>query len=89
MLEASGFHFHIHLCICRAVTVSTAYRGTSTFEFEPIKGRYVNIVLPGNSEMLTLCEVEVFAGKGLRERERNNNISYLCTYSYVNNFVCY
>ncbi|XP_067250481.1 uncharacterized protein [Chanodichthys erythropterus] len=44
-----------------AVTVSTAYRGTSTFEFEPIKGRYVNIVLPGNSVTLTLCEVEVFA----------------------------
>ncbi|XP_050992944.1 uncharacterized protein LOC127181948 [Labeo rohita] len=35
---------------------------TETFEFKPIKGRYVNIFLPGDGKILTLCEVEVFAG---------------------------
>uniref|UniRef100_A0A8C1SVK7 Si:ch73-359m17.2 n=1 Tax=Cyprinus carpio TaxID=7962 RepID=A0A8C1SVK7_CYPCA len=42
-------------------TVLTAFDGTKTFEFEPVNGRYVNIFLPGNDEVLTLCEVEVFA----------------------------
>uniref|UniRef100_A0A671QTR1 Fucolectin tachylectin-4 pentraxin-1 domain-containing protein n=1 Tax=Sinocyclocheilus anshuiensis TaxID=1608454 RepID=A0A671QTR1_9TELE len=45
-----------------AVTVLTVFDGTKTFEFEPISGRFVNIFLPGNDEILTLCEVEVFAG---------------------------
>ncbi|XP_048059788.1 uncharacterized protein LOC125276404 [Megalobrama amblycephala] len=35
---------------------------TQTFEFNPIKGRFVNIFIPGRNEYLTLCEVEVFAG---------------------------
>uniref|UniRef100_A0A8C1PLC9 Fucolectin tachylectin-4 pentraxin-1 domain-containing protein n=1 Tax=Cyprinus carpio TaxID=7962 RepID=A0A8C1PLC9_CYPCA len=43
-------------------TVLTVPDGTVTFEFEPVNGRYVNIFLPGNDEILTLCEVEVFAG---------------------------
>uniref|UniRef100_A0A8C1PK85 Fucolectin tachylectin-4 pentraxin-1 domain-containing protein n=1 Tax=Cyprinus carpio TaxID=7962 RepID=A0A8C1PK85_CYPCA len=42
-------------------TVLTVPDGTVTFEFEPVNGRYVNIFLPGNDEILTLCEVEVFA----------------------------
>uniref|UniRef100_A0A673K2T8 Fucolectin-6-like n=1 Tax=Sinocyclocheilus rhinocerous TaxID=307959 RepID=A0A673K2T8_9TELE len=36
--------------------------GTKTFDFKPVKGRYVNIFLPGTNKYLTLCEVEVFAG---------------------------
>ncbi|XP_043101435.1 uncharacterized protein LOC122349455 [Puntigrus tetrazona] len=44
-----------------AATVLTVFDGTKTFEFEPVNGRYVNLVLPGNDEILTLCEVEVFA----------------------------
>ncbi|XP_048057779.1 fucolectin-5-like isoform X2 [Megalobrama amblycephala] len=45
-----------------AVTVESIPLGeTQTFEFEPIKGRYVNIFIPGRNEYLTLCEVEVFA----------------------------
>ncbi|KAL1272058.1 hypothetical protein QQF64_031074 [Cirrhinus molitorella] len=44
-------------------TVLTVPDGTKTFEFEPVNGRYVNIFLPGNDEVLTLCEVEVFAEK--------------------------
>ncbi|XP_026087270.1 fucolectin-4-like isoform X2 [Carassius auratus] len=35
--------------------------GTQTFDFTPVKGRYVNIFLPGLNKYLTLCEVEVFA----------------------------
>ncbi|KAK7130393.1 hypothetical protein R3I93_019889 [Phoxinus phoxinus] len=35
--------------------------GTETYKFKPIKGRYVNIVLPGIFKILILCEVEVFA----------------------------
>ncbi|XP_042584245.1 fucolectin-5-like [Cyprinus carpio] len=42
-------------------TVLTVPDSTVTFEFEPVNGRYVNIFLPGNDEILTLCEVEVFA----------------------------
>ncbi|XP_042615342.1 fucolectin-7-like isoform X1 [Cyprinus carpio] len=46
-----------------AATVLTVPDGTVTFVFEPVNGRYVNIFLPGNDEILTLCEVEVFAEK--------------------------
>ncbi|KTG39281.1 hypothetical protein cypCar_00040430, partial [Cyprinus carpio] len=42
-------------------TVDSVFAGTKMFEFKPVKGRYVNIVLPGNDKVLTLCEVEVFA----------------------------
>ncbi|XDV35102.1 hypothetical protein PO909_005129 [Leuciscus waleckii] len=44
-----------------AATILTAPNGTETFSFESVNGRYVNIFLPGNDEILTLCEVEVFA----------------------------
>ncbi|XP_048059454.1 uncharacterized protein LOC125276079, partial [Megalobrama amblycephala] len=47
----------------RAATIVTAPDGTQTFSFEPVIGRYVNIFLPGNDEVLTLCEVEVSAEK--------------------------
>ncbi|ROL52947.1 Fucolectin-1 [Anabarilius grahami] len=45
-----------------ATTLLTVLDGTETFSFESVNGRYVNIYLPGNDEILTLCEVEVFAG---------------------------
>ncbi|XP_016366748.1 fucolectin-4-like [Sinocyclocheilus rhinocerous] len=44
-----------------AATVLTVPDGTVVLEFEPVNGRYVNIFLPGNDEIITLCEVEVFA----------------------------
>ncbi|XP_067217491.1 uncharacterized protein [Chanodichthys erythropterus] len=44
-------------------TLLTVLDGTQTFSFEPVNGRYVNIYLPGNDEVLTLCEVEVSAVK--------------------------
>ncbi|XP_048057043.1 uncharacterized protein LOC125274682 [Megalobrama amblycephala] len=46
-----------------ATVVSIPLGQTKTFEFNPIKGRYVNIFIPGRNEYLTLCEVEVFAEK--------------------------
>ncbi|XP_018949476.1 fucolectin-like isoform X1 [Cyprinus carpio] len=35
--------------------------GTETYTFKHIKGRYVNIVLPGIFKILILCEVEVYS----------------------------
>ena len=32
---------------------------TKTFVCNGMEGRYVNIVIPGNNKILTLCEVEV------------------------------
>uniref|UniRef100_A0A673GWR1 Fucolectin tachylectin-4 pentraxin-1 domain-containing protein n=1 Tax=Sinocyclocheilus rhinocerous TaxID=307959 RepID=A0A673GWR1_9TELE len=46
-----------------AATVLTVPDGTVVLEFEPVNGRYVNIFLPGNDEIITLCEVEVFADR--------------------------
>ncbi|KAK7138555.1 hypothetical protein R3I93_015859 [Phoxinus phoxinus] len=46
-----------------ATVVSIPLGETKTFQFKPIKGRYVNIFIPGRNEYLTLCEVEVFADK--------------------------
>ncbi|KAK7138550.1 hypothetical protein R3I93_015859 [Phoxinus phoxinus] len=46
-----------------ATVVSISAGVTKTFKFNPIKGRYVNIIIPGRNEYLTLCEVEVFAEK--------------------------
>ncbi len=58
------------MCFKRAATVKKILLGgTETFEFKPVKGRYVNIFLPGHGKYLTLCEVEVFAGERYKERE--------------------
>ncbi|XP_048057784.1 pentraxin fusion protein-like [Megalobrama amblycephala] len=54
-----------------AATILTVLDGTETFSFESVNGRYVNIFLPGNDEVLTLCEVEVFA--------ENDIPSYICS----------
>ncbi|XP_048057801.1 uncharacterized protein LOC125275146 [Megalobrama amblycephala] len=53
-----------------AATIVTAPDVTQTFSFEPVNGRYVNIYLPGNDKVLTLCEVEVFA--------ENDTPLYIC-----------
>ncbi|XP_005170187.1 uncharacterized protein isoform X1 [Danio rerio] len=44
-----------------AATLLDAIKGSQTFEFQPIQGRYLNVFLPGNDETLSLCEVEVFS----------------------------
>ncbi|XP_077096490.1 uncharacterized protein LOC143747552 [Siphateles boraxobius] len=41
--------------------VSMSLGETKTFKFMSIKGRYVNIIIPGRNEYLVLCEVEVFS----------------------------
>ncbi|XP_051548511.1 fucolectin-like [Myxocyprinus asiaticus] len=43
------------------VILSIPLGGTKTFVFQPISGRYVNIYLPGDGKILTLCEVELYA----------------------------
>ncbi|KAL2091100.1 hypothetical protein ACEWY4_013363 [Coilia grayii] len=46
-----------------AAEIVSIRRGESkSFSFNPVEGRYVNIFLPGIEKILTLCEVEVFAG---------------------------
>uniref|UniRef100_A0A3Q1KGD4 Fucolectin tachylectin-4 pentraxin-1 domain-containing protein n=1 Tax=Anabas testudineus TaxID=64144 RepID=A0A3Q1KGD4_ANATE len=46
----------------RCAVVSSIPAGTSqTFLCHGMEGRYVNIVIPGRAEYLTLCEVEVTA----------------------------
>ncbi|XP_032364803.1 uncharacterized protein LOC116679225 isoform X2 [Etheostoma spectabile] len=42
-----------------AVISSMAAGSTQTFECHGMKGRFVNIVIPGREDFLTLCEVEV------------------------------
>ncbi|XP_028281532.1 fucolectin-like [Parambassis ranga] len=42
-----------------AVITSIPAGMTKTFECKGMEGRYVNIVIPGRKEYLTLCEVEV------------------------------
>uniref|UniRef100_A0A8C1PTR9 Fucolectin tachylectin-4 pentraxin-1 domain-containing protein n=1 Tax=Cyprinus carpio TaxID=7962 RepID=A0A8C1PTR9_CYPCA len=56
--------------------VAITNRGDLTFEFEPVNGRYVNIFLPGNDEILTLCEVEVFADSYLPQIKKNEDTKY-------------
>ncbi len=57
------------MCINRVTTVGLIPSGgTKTFDFKPVKGRYVNIFLPGQEKYLTLCEVQVFTGKGNTQR---------------------
>jgi len=64
MLLAVFIRPSLFLCLHRAVTVvSIPFGETKTFQFTPIKGRYVNIYIPGRNEHLTLCEVEVFSGE--------------------------
>lgn len=34
---------------------------TQKFKFSPLDGQYVNVLLPGENHILTVCEVEVYA----------------------------
>ncbi len=80
------------MCIFRVTIVGLIPSGgAKTFEFKPVKGRYVNIFLPGHGKYLTLCEVQVFAGK--RKTPRSNLFMYFvlctkmsCSYSFLHNY---
>ncbi|XP_067456300.1 uncharacterized protein [Thunnus thynnus] len=57
----------------RCTVISSIPAGTSkTFVCNGMEGRYVNIVIPGRKEYLTLCEVEVVG------EESDNSIEYGC-----------
>ncbi|KAL7835762.1 hypothetical protein SRHO_G00281090 [Serrasalmus rhombeus] len=45
--------------ICGVVNISTG-DPTKSYECNEMEGQYVNIVIPGRNEYLTLCEVEVY-----------------------------
>lgn len=48
----------------RCAVISTIAPGfTETFQCKGMDGRYINIVIPGRNEYLTLCEVEVYASR--------------------------
>uniref|UniRef100_UPI003AAD69BF uncharacterized protein n=1 Tax=Centroberyx gerrardi TaxID=166262 RepID=UPI003AAD69BF len=54
----------------RCVLISSIPAVTSqTFKCNGMEGRYVNIVIPGRKEYLTLCEVEVFGVESLNMLE--------------------
>uniref|UniRef100_A0AAZ3RRR0 Fucolectin tachylectin-4 pentraxin-1 domain-containing protein n=1 Tax=Oncorhynchus tshawytscha TaxID=74940 RepID=A0AAZ3RRR0_ONCTS len=44
---------------CAVITIPAG--NTYTFQSNEMEGRYVVVVIPGRSDWLTLCEVEVFA----------------------------
>ncbi|XP_008429135.1 fucolectin-7-like isoform X1 [Poecilia reticulata] len=48
----------------RCAVISTIAPGfTDTFQCNGMDGRYINVVIPGRNEFLTLCEVEVYASR--------------------------
>ncbi|MEQ2238615.1 hypothetical protein ILYODFUR_034928 [Ilyodon furcidens] len=48
----------------RCAVISTISPGfTETFQCNGMNGRFINIVIPGRNEYLTLCEVEVYASR--------------------------
>ncbi|KAM9404079.1 fucolectin-7-like, partial [Salvelinus alpinus] len=51
----------VSISSCRCAVISSIPAGfSSTFQCNGMEGRYVNVVLPGRSEYLTVCEVEVY-----------------------------
>ncbi|KAL6108858.1 uncharacterized protein ACO6RY_12114 [Pungitius sinensis] len=55
-----------------AVISSLAAGASQTFQCNGMEGRYVNVVIPGRTEYLTLCEVEVTA------IEKGDSTEYVC-----------
>ncbi|XP_040020593.2 fucolectin [Gasterosteus aculeatus] len=55
-----------------AVISSLAAGASQTFRCNGMEGRYVNVVIPGRTEYLTLCEVEVTA------IEKEDSTEYVC-----------
>ena len=48
----------------RCAVISHISEGfTQTFQCNGMDGRYINIVIPGRTEYLTLCEVEVYGSR--------------------------
>uniref|UniRef100_UPI003AAAE58F fucolectin-1-like n=1 Tax=Centroberyx gerrardi TaxID=166262 RepID=UPI003AAAE58F len=56
-LSDNGNNAVLTLC---AVISSIPAGSSQTFKCDGMEGRYINIVIPGRKEYLTLCEVEVY-----------------------------
>uniref|UniRef100_A0A673GWR6 Fucolectin tachylectin-4 pentraxin-1 domain-containing protein n=1 Tax=Sinocyclocheilus rhinocerous TaxID=307959 RepID=A0A673GWR6_9TELE len=50
---------------------------TKIFEFKHVKGRYVNLIVPGRNEYLTLCEVEVYSENAALWGKTSQSSNYL------------
>ncbi|XP_054903035.1 uncharacterized protein LOC129370845 [Poeciliopsis prolifica] len=60
----------------RCAVISTIAGGvTKTFQCNGMDGRYINVVIPGRQEYLTLCEVEVYASR-LDQRLKGNSLTF-------------
>ncbi|XP_039649988.1 uncharacterized protein LOC120555387 [Perca fluviatilis] len=62
-----------------AVISSIAAGASKTFVCNEMEGRYVNIVIPGRQEYLTLCEVEVTGQPSVNTATTGPNIAQLGT----------
>ena len=67
------WHFPVSFTRC-AVISSIAAGSSTTFVCNGMEGQYVNIVIPGRKEYLTLCEVEVTG----TESDADDPIEYAC-----------
>ncbi|KAL7840423.1 hypothetical protein AOLI_G00257460 [Acnodon oligacanthus] len=45
--------------VCAVINIATG-DPTRSYECNRMEGQYVNIVIPGRSDYLTLCEMEVY-----------------------------
>lgn len=55
-------HYLQYLTLFRCAVISSIPAGESkAFKCHGMEGRWVNVLIPGRSEYLTLCEVEVYA----------------------------
>ncbi|XP_037532481.1 uncharacterized protein si:ch211-215k15.4 [Nematolebias whitei] len=61
----------------RCAVISSIGPGfTETFQCNGMDGRYINVVIPGRKEYLTLCELEVYASKLDKEAVKLKKESY-------------
>ncbi|XP_077083247.1 uncharacterized protein LOC143736432 [Siphateles boraxobius] len=51
----------------RCAVVQSIPAGASSEYFPQMEGRYVNVIIPGNLKILTLCEVEVYGSLPVRK----------------------
>ncbi len=51
--------------VCRCAVIPAIPAGESySYSCNGMEGRYVNLIIPGDMKILTLCEVEVY-GEGM------------------------
>lgn len=62
-LSIQAFHYINRGGDSSQVISSISAGSTQRFECKGMRGRYVSVVIPGRSEVLTLCEVEVYGSR--------------------------